>query len=757
MSTILDFDIQGMTCASCVARIEKKLSKLPGVEASVNLATERAAVTVPDGLTADDIIHTVEAAGYGASLHQPDPIPAASAPDPAAALRDRLIICAVLTAPVLVLSMAPPLQFTYWQWLCFALASPVAVWGAWPFHRSMAVNLRHGSTTMDTLVSIGVIAAYLWSVYALFFGGAGVTGMRMPFEWLPSRGSGAMTIYLEVASVLTTLILLGRYFEARALRQSSAAIRNLLDLGAKDVTLVRDGNEVCVPIAQLGVGDQFVTRPGEKIATDGTIVSGHSAIDESLVTGESVPRDVGPGETVVGATLNAQGRLLIKATRVGQDTQLAQMGRLIEQAQTAKAPIQKLADRISAVFVPIVLVIAVLTLVGWLIVTHQTVEAFAAAVAVVVIACPCALGLATPAALMVGTGRGAQLGILIKGPQILESTRRIDTVVLDKTGTITTGQMSVVDIIATAAAKPVDVAAVAAAVENASEHPIARAIAAYHADHSGVMVSEFTAHQGLGVTAVVIAPAHLGGDTPTRVAVGRLSWLRQDHTIADETTAQADRAEASGRTVIAVMWDGQAQGLITVADTVKPSSAQAIDQFRALGVTPYLLTGDNPTVAAAIAGQVGIDHVEASLLPQDKVGVVKRLQAGGHVVAVVGDGVNDAAALATADLGIAMGAGADVAIEASDITLVRDDLMDAADAVRLSRATLSRIKGNLFWAFAYNVAAIPLAVLGLLNPMIAGAAMAFSSVFVVQNSLWLRRFRRSVPQTTRLAAGGAPR
>ncbi|MDR0283802.1 MAG: heavy metal translocating P-type ATPase [Propionibacteriaceae bacterium] len=714
-----------MTCASCAARIEKKLGKLPEVTATVNLATERALVTAPPDTSIQALITVVEAAGYTARVHAPAPA-AAPAPFPV-----RLAVSAVLALPVAVLAMVPPAQFPGWQWVSLGLATPVALWGAWPFHRAMAVNLRHGTTTMDTLVSLGVVAAYGWSVYALLFGGAGAPGMRMGFEWRPRAGTGPMTLYLEVASVLTVLILTGRFLEDRATRRSSAAIRALLSLGAKEATVRRDGQEIRIAIDRLSVGDEFIVRAGEQIATDGVVIDGCSAVDQSLLTGESAPRDVGPGDQVVGATLNTQGRLVVRATRIGADTQLAQMGRLIEQAQTGKAPVQRLADRVAAVFVPVVIGIAVATLVGWSLVTRDATQAFAAAVAVLVIACPCALGLATPAALMVGTGRGAQLGILIKGPEILESSRRIDTIVLDKTGTLTTGRMAVVE----DSVQCTEVRRVAAALEAGSPHPIAQAIAV------GVdqppPVTDFRSHGGLGVEGVV-------DGRPARA--GRLAWVREWATVADDTLDRAADAEARGHTVVAIAWSGAVQGLVELADTVKPTSAQAVAEFRRQGVTPYLLTGDNAVTARTVAAAVGIDHVLANQLPADKVRVVAGLQAAGHVVAMAGDGINDAAALAQADLGIAMGAGTDVAIEASDITLVRSDLLAAVDAVRLSRATLARIKTNLFWAFAYNVAAIPLAVAGLLNPMIAGAAMASSSVFVLQNSLWLRRFAPTVAE-----------
>jgi len=733
VTATIDLDIGGMSCASCVARIEKKLGKLPGVSASVNLATERAAVTMPDEMSVDEILTTIEAAGYSASLHAPEPPPESPGEptDESSDLLHRLLICTALSVPVAAMAMIPPLQFTYWQWLSLTLASPVAVWGAWPFHRAAALNLRHGTTTMDTLVSLGVVAAYLWSVYALFFAGAGTPGMRMGVEWLPARGSGA-TIYLEVASVLTVLILLGRWLEARATRRSSAAIRSLLDLGAKDATVLRDGREVRIPIAELVPGDQFVVRPGEKIATDGIVREGQSAVDESMLTGESVPKDVGPSDQVVGATLNVQGRLIVTATRVGADTQLSQISRLVENAQMGKAPVQKLADKVSAVFVPIVILIALATLVVWLVLTHNPSQAFSAGVAVLVVACPCALGLATPAAIMVGTGRGAELGILIKGPEILQSTRKIDTVVLDKTGTVTTGRMSVTDVIP--ADRRTETLSLAAGLESGSEHPIARAIVSA-APTVLPKVADFTSHGGSGVEGTIIIDGMGCG-----LRAGRLAWVCESAILPPQLAAQADEAQAQGSTIVAVAIRDEVIGLIAVSDTIRDTSAQAVQEFRSLGLTPYLVTGDNLTVANAVAAQVGIDHVVAEVLPSDKVATIASLQDEGLVVAMIGDGINDAAALATADLGMAMGAGTDVAIEASDVTLVRSDLLCAVDAVRLSRATLSRIWSNLFWAFAYNVAAIPVAALGLLNPMIAGAAMAFSSVFVLQNSLWLRRF-----------------
>jgi len=728
--TSVTLAVGGMTCASCAARIEKKLNRIDGVTAAVNYATEQATVSFPDSVRPEELVAAVEATGYTATLPKPAREDAHAEPDEAAAWRRRLEVAGALTLPVVLLSMVPALQFDNWQWLTLTLASPVVVWGAWPFHRAALANLRHGAATMDTLISVGVTAAYLWSLWALFFTHAGMTGMTMSFDLLPTR-TGDEHLYLEVAAAVTTFIIAGRYFEARAKRQSGAALRALLDMGAKDVAVRRDGREVRIPVAQLAVGDEFVVRPGEKIATDGVVVGGSSAVDASMLTGESVPVEKGPGDDVVGATVNVGGQLTVRAVRVGSDTQLAQMARLVTEAQSGKAQVQRLADRVSAVFVPIVIGLALLTLAGWLLTGAPVSVAFTAAVAVLIIACPCALGLATPTALLVGTGRGAQLGILIKGPQMLESTRGVDTVVLDKTGTVTTGRMSVA-----AVHSPDDESLrLVAALENASEHPIARAVAALAADTESLPpVEEFVNHGGLGVHGVV---------TGRRVAAGRLSWLTETYGTAAPAglLAVADAAEAGGQTPVWFAVDEQICGVVVVADTVKEGAAAAVSQLRALGLTPVLLTGDNERAARAVAAQVGIDSVIAGVLPEGKVDAVRGLQREGKVVAMVGDGVNDAAALATADLGLAMGTGTDAAIEASDLTLVTGDLRAVPDAIRLSRATLRTIKGNLFWAFAYNVAALPLAALGLLNPLIAGAAMAFSSVFVVTNSLRLRRFR----------------
>ncbi|RKT88425.1 heavy metal translocating P-type ATPase [Saccharopolyspora antimicrobica] len=741
----LELAISGMTCASCAARIERKLNKLDGVAATVNYATEKARVSVPDGLDPQRLLETVEAAGYSASLpvaEEPEAVAEEADDDPTRSLRQRLVVSAVLSVPVIVMAMVPALQFTYWQWISLVLAAPVVLWGALPFHQAAWTNLRHGAATMDTLVSMGTLAAFLWSLYALLFGTAGVPGMTHPFELTIQRMSGDGSIYLEVAAGVTTFILAGRYFEARSKRRAGAALRALLELGAKDVAVLRDGREVRIPTAELAVDDRFVVRPGEKIATDGVVEEGNSAVDASMLTGESVPVEVGPGATVVGATVNAGGRLVVRATRVGSDTQLAQMAKLVEDAQTGKAEIQRLADRVSAVFVPIVIALAVGTLAFWLGSGGGAAAAFTAAVAVLIIACPCALGLATPTALLVGTGRGAQLGILIKGPEVLESTRRIDTVVLDKTGTVTTGQMELIDVHTTDDTDRDEVLRIAGALENASEHPIAQAIARGAQQRIGELpaVEGFTNVEGLGVQGIVDGHA---------VIAGRTALLEQwsQHLTPELAEAKA-AAEQQGKTAIAVAWDGQARAVLVVADTIKPTSAEAITQLRALGLTPILLTGDNTAVARSVAAEVGITEVIAEVLPKDKADIITRLQNDGKAVAMIGDGVNDAAALAQADLGLAMGTGTDVAIEASDITLVRGDLRTAADAIRLSRHTLRTIKGNLFWAFAYNIAALPLAATGLLNPMIAGAAMAFSSVFVVTNSLRLRTFRTTATAPT---------
>jgi Cu+-exporting ATPase len=738
VSTI-ELEIAGMTCASCAMRVEKKLNNLDGVNASVNYATEKATLIVPSGYDSQTLIAEVEKAGYTAALpRHREELTSQAGPEPddaeLASLRSRLVTAIVLASPVIAMAMIPALQFRYWQWGSLALAAPVIVWAGRPFHAAAWANLKHGSATMDTLVSIGTLSAFLWSLYALFLGTAGEPGMRHSFQLTVTPSDGAANIYLEVAAGVTLFVLAGRYFEKRSKRRAGAALRALLELGAKDVAVLRHGAETRIPVDQLKVGDEFVVRPGEKIATDGTVVSGSSAVDASMLTGESVPVEVGQGDPVTGATVNAGGRLVVRATRIGDETQLAQMAKLVEAAQSGKAEVQRLADRISGVFVPIVVAIALATLAVWLGAGFPITAALTAAVAVLIIACPCALGLATPTALLVGTGRAAQLGVLIKGPEVLESTRKVDTIVLDKTGTVTTGKMTLVDVIAASNTDRQTVLRHAGALEDASEHPIAQAIAKGALAELGALpvLEDFTGVAGKGVQGVVDGHA---------VVVGRESLLADWAQHLDTTLSAAKaRAESEGKTAIAVGWDGSARGILVVADTVKPTSAEAIRQFKRLGLKPVLLTGDNQTVANRIAAEVGIDEVIADVLPADKVDAVKRLQSEGKVVAMVGDGVNDAAALATADLGLAMGTGTDVAIEAADITLVRGDLRAAADAIRLSRKTLATIKTNLFWAFGYNVAAIPLAALGLLNPMLAGAAMAFSSVFVVGNSLRLRSF-----------------
>ncbi|MGW3874892.1 heavy metal translocating P-type ATPase [Streptomyces sp. NPDC005069] len=781
-SSEAELAIGGMTCASCAARIEKKLNRMDGVTATVNYATEKARVEFGAGTRLDDVIATVEKTGYTAQpLQRPAPTPPTSpvpppatertapahdtnpteravgeaadtedtvdatpparpadtgAADALAALRQRLVVSAVLAAPVVLLAMVPAFQFDNWQWLSLTLAAPVVVWGGLPFHRASWTNLRHGAATMDTLVSIGTLAAFGWSLWALFFGDAGMTGMRHGFDFTVSRAEGSSTIYLEVAAGVITFILLGRYLEAKSKRKAGSALRALMHLGAKDVSVLQGGTEVRIPVDRLTVGDRFVVRPGEKIATDGAVTEGASAVDASMLTGESVPVDVNVGDAVTGATVNVSGRLVVRATRVGADTQLARMARLVEDAQSGKAEVQRLADRISAVFVPVVLLIALVTLVVWLLLTDDVTASFTAAVAVLIIACPCALGLATPTALMVGTGRGAQLGILIKGPEVLETTRRIDTIVLDKTGTVTTGRMTLLDVhVAADTTDKAQLLRLAGALEHASEHPIAQAVAAGARERTGAAlpaVQDFANVPGLGVRGTV--DGH-------QVLVGRPKLLTDAGIgVPEALSAALADAAARGRTAIAVAWDGEARGVLGVADAIKDSSAAAVADLRALGLRPVLLTGDNRAVADTVARAVSIDEVYAEVLPEDKVNVIERLQAEGRSVAMVGDGVNDAAALATADLGLAMGTGTDAAIEASDLTLVRGDLKVAADAIRLSRRTLATIKGNLFWAFGYNVVALPLAAFGLLNPMIAGAAMAFSSVFVVTNSLRLRSF-----------------
>ncbi|MEU6684621.1 heavy metal translocating P-type ATPase [Streptomyces sp. NPDC046832] len=734
----VELAIGGMTCASCAARIEKKLNRMDGVSATVNYATEKAKVSYSDGVSVGDLIATVEATGYTAQ----EPTPAAERDDTSEEtdelrpLRERLVTAVVLAVPVVAMAMIPALQFEYWQWLSLTLAAPVVTYAAWPFHKAAFTNARHGAATMDTLISVGTSAAFLWSLWALFLGTAGTPGMTHPFELTIERTDGAGNIYLEAAAGVTAFILAGRYFEARAKRTAGAALRALLELGAKDVTVLRaDGREQTVPVTELTVGDRFLVRPGEKIATDGTVDEGSSAVDASMLTGESVPVEVSAGDPVTGATINVGGRLVVRATRVGADTQLARMARLVEEAQNGKAAAQRLADRISAVFVPVVIALALGTLGFWLGNGVGLTAAFTAAVAVLVIACPCALGLATPTALMVGTGRGAQLGILIKGPEVLESTRRVDTVVLDKTGTVTTGRMTLLAVHTVEGTDEAEVLRLAGALEHSSEHPIARAVADGALEKLGALPTpeDFANVPGLGVQGVVDGHA---------VLVGRERLLADWAMGLPEDLARARAAaEDAGRTAITVAWDGEARAVLEVADAVKDTSAEAVARLRALGLTPILLTGDNEAVARSVAREVGIEEVIAEVLPQDKVDVVERLQAEGRSVAMVGDGVNDAAALARADLGLAMGTGTDAAIEAGDLTLVRGDLRAAADAIRLARRTLGTIRSNLFWAFAYNVAALPLAAAGLLTPMIAGAAMAFSSVFVVANSLRLRTFR----------------
>ncbi|MFI8282006.1 heavy metal translocating P-type ATPase [Streptomyces albidoflavus] len=748
-TTEVELSVGGMTCASCAARVEKKLNRMPGVTATVNYATEKAKVAYEPGeeLGVADLIATVVRTGYTAEeIRPPEPEPAPEAPkdgaeasgapgeDGTEALRQRFTVSAVLAAPVILLSMVPAFQFDHWQWLCLTLTAPVVVWGGLPFHRAAWTNLRHGATTMDTLVSVGTLAAFGWSLWALFLGHAGMPGMRHGFDLTASRADASSMIYLEVAAGVVTFLLLGRWLEARAKRRAGAALRALLELGAREATVVRDGREVRVPVARLVVGDRFTVRPGETIATDGRVLEGRSAVDTSLLTGESVPVDVAPGDQVTGATVNTGGRLTVEATRIGADTQLARMARLVEQAQNGKAAVQRLADRVSAVFVPVVLVLALGTLVGWLLATDDATAAFTAAVAVLIIACPCALGLATPTALLVGTGRGAQLGILIRGPEVLENTRRVDTVVLDKTGTLTTGRMELTEVLPADGTGETELLRLAGALEHASEHPVARAVASAAEERHGPLppVSGFASTSGLGVRGTVEG---------RRVAAGRPRLLTEaGMPLPEELERALAAAEARGRTVVAVGWDGAVRGLLTLADALRETSAEAVRELRALGLTPVMLTGDNEAVAAEVARAVGIDRVVAGVLPEGKVAEVERLRAEGRAVAMVGDGVNDAAALATADLGLAMGTGTDAAIEAGDLTLVRGDLRAAGDAIRLSRRTLATIKGNLCWAFGYNVAALPLAAAGLLNPMIAGAAMAFSSVFVVTNSLRLKSF-----------------
>lgn len=741
-ASIIELNISGMTCASCAARVEKKLNKHDGVQAQVNYATEKATITgAANTLDADALIATVEKTGYGAELITETTTPGSQAPQDAMAeaeldsLRRRLIVSAVLSVPVIALAMVPAWQFDYWGWVSLALTLPVVLWAGWPFHKATWQNLKHGSVTMDTLISLGTSSALAWSIVALVFGSAGAAGMRHGFDFTISRGDGLSHIYLEVAAGVITFILLGRYFEKRSKRSAGSALRALLDLGASEVTVLRDGKETTISIDELAVGDEFVVRDGEKIATDGVIVSGHSTIDTSMLSGESVPVEAGPDDTVAGATINVGGgKLVVRASKVGKDTQLAQMAQMVEDAQSGKASAQRLADKIAGIFVPVVIVVAVITLLAWLVIDGDPAAAFTAAVAVLIIACPCALGLATPTALLVGTGRGAQMGVLIKGPEVLEQSRGIDRVVLDKTGTVTTGVMELADVITAEGVDRGEVLHLAGSLEHESEHPIGRAIARAaadkHADGSLSEVSDFESIRSAGVRGVV------DGRT---VAVGKPSLAHNNDLGAlQEPFVQAQK---QGHTALAVLVDGAPAAVLTVADQVKDTSAAAIKQFQALGIETMLLTGDNQAVAETVAREVGIDHVKAEVMPEDKVAVIEDYQAQGYQVAMVGDGINDAPALAQADLGMAMGTGTDVAMESADITLVRGDLRAATDAIRLSRRTLGTIKGNLFWAFAYNTAAIPLAALGLLNPMLAGAAMALSSVFVVSNSLRLRGFQ----------------
>ena len=784
----VDLSVGGMTCASCVARVEKKLNKVAGVNASVNLATESAHVELSAPVDPQQLVAVVEKAGYSATVTKVEDgaVEAMRKQEArhlahAADLRRRLIVAATLSVPLMVISMVSAAQFYGWQWVVAALALPVVTWCAWPFHKAAFTNLRHGSTTMDTLVSLGVITATLWSLWALIFGGAGMLGMRMSMEFIPRAQSEHAHMYFESAAWIVTFLLTGRLAEARVRHRSGDSLRKLLQLGAKTAARVNaDGSVTEIPIDRLQVGDRFRVRPGEKIATDGVVVEGHSAIDASLLTGESLPVDVSAGDEVTGATVNTSGTLVVRATRVGAGTTLSRIAQVVTAAQAEKAPVQRLADRVSSVFVPTVLALAALTFLGWLATGHNAQAAITAAVAVLVIACPCALGLATPTALLVGTGRAAQLGVVIRGPEVLESTRRIDTVVLDKTGTVTTGVMhlaqavffdaaaevsdaggagaqagaasdgaTVVDLGEGVALSPAQLQtlALAQALEIPSEHPVARAIVA-GTQLYGVQapqISEFTNHAGRGVSATV---AHAAGQA-TYAVVGKATWLSQQGVNLEQAEAQVRALEDTGATVVLVASGPDAKSLrlraaLAVRDEPKPTTAKAISELKAMGLRPILLTGDNERAAKFIAAQVGIEDVIAQVLPEDKRDVVARLQGEGANVAMVGDGVNDAAALAqagAAGLGMAMGTGSDVAIEAADITLVRADLEAVVAAIKVSRATLRIIKQNLFWAFAYNVAAIPLAMAGLLNPMIAGATMAMSSVIVVSNSLRLRRVK----------------
>ncbi len=730
MSLPIQLDIEGMTCASCATRIEKALNKVEGVEASVNYATEQA--TVLGDAPTEALLTAIENAGYHAHVHSDQP---STGVDPMVALRNRLIISASMTLPVMVLSMVPPFQFLFWQWVVFALAVPVATWGAWPFHRAAAINARHGVATMDTLISVGVGAALGWSLYALFFGGAGMPGMTMTLELFGQPGEGSHEIYLEVAAAVTTFMLLGRYLEHRAKRDAGAALRALMESGAKEATVLRDGVEKLLPLAMVTQGDVMVVRPGERIPTDGEIVEGAAAIDTSMMTGESVPVEATVGDSVLGGTINTSGLLKVRATRVGDDTELARMAKLVERAQTGKSDAQRLADQISAVFVPIVIVVAIVTFAAWMVFEGSLTIAFQAAVATLIIACPCALGLATPTALLVGTGRGAQLGLLISGPEVLEHSRSIDMVVLDKTGTLTTGNMRALAVHAEVGHTNDEVLGRAAAVEAGSEHPLARAIVdkAREESISIPQATRFSTEAGFGASATIGAES---------VAVGRPAWLEsQGFVLSSELQKHLDELHLTGNTVVGVASGQSVVGLIQIADTLNDSSAEAIATLQSLGLTTVMATGDHESVATAIAQSVGIDRVEAGLTPEGKADLIVRLQAEGHQVAMVGDGINDAPALATANLGIAMGTGTDAAMSAGDLTITRGDLMGVADGIRLARKTLGTIRGNLFWAFAYNVAAIPLAVAAVMNPVVAGLAMAFSSVFVVTNSLRLRSFR----------------
>jgi Cu+-exporting ATPase len=743
--------VGGMTCAACAARVERTLNKLDGVQATVNYATERARVHCPAGTDPRALIEQVERAGYAARRvddvrdggHIGGQVGDQAAPDERVAdLRRRLAVAAVIGVPLCDLSLAwslfPELRFAGWQWVCLLLAAPVVCWCAWPFHRAALNGLKHGTSSMDTLVSVGVLASSVWSLWVMVRGGPVEPGLGRGLSVLTG---GDHDLYLDVAAGVTTFLLAGRYFEARAKRSAGAAMRTLLALGAKDVEVLRDGGTVRVPVSDLVIGDRFLARPGEKVATDAVVEEGRSALDTSMVTGEPMPREVDEGDDVIGGTINAGGRLVLKATRVGADTQLARMTRLVEQAQEGKAGVQRLADRVAAVFVPAVLVLAAATVTGWLVAGHPTGAAITAAVAVLVVACPCSLGLATPTAILVGTGRGAALGIFIKGPRALESTRRVDTVVFDKTGTLTEGRMRLMEVLPVPGVPADELLAVAGAVEHASEHPIAAAITAAAVQRTGEVatVTGFEALPGLG------ARGSVHGRT---VVLGRARLLTEHGCAVPEYLEHHRRAlEDRGVTVVLVGWDGAAQGLLAVADQVRPSGAAAVAALRRLGLQPILVTGDNARTSAAVAAEVGIDRVVAEALPQDKVEVVRRLQREGHSVAVVGDGINDAAALAAADLGMAIGHGTDAAIEAADIVLGRDHLLVVADAVQLARRTHRTIRWNLVWAFGYNVAALPLAVAGLVNPLVAGAAMALSSVFVVSHSLRLRQFR---PNTSRL-------